>query len=237
MESTDFGKSHVIPESFFLHRKVQGETAILTTNKKGVHPKKRPIGEYDTEILCKKCEKEFNAWDSYGKELLINKYSDFKTIEENGSTLGYYIESFDYVKLKMFFISVLWRASVSKRDLYKKVALGPHENILREMVTEANPGSKDNYDVQLFRFSGVDYPIPILMPVEIRSSYGLRYYRVYLGDHFYDIKVDKQKTPKNHNLGIIEKTGKLWIPTVNFRESQEYEIIKAVANAPTNKNI
>ncbi len=236
-ESADFGKSHVIPESFFLHRKIEHETPILSTNKAWAYPKKRPIGEYDPEILCKECETIFNSWDSYGKELLINKQSDFKTTEENGNILGYYTESFDYVKLKMFFISILWRASVSKRDLYAKVSLGPHEDILRDMIINTAPGTRDDYDIQLFRFAGVDYPIPILMPVEIRSSYGLRYYRIYLGDYFFDIKIDNQKTPKKHNLGIMGKSEKLWIPTINFRECQEYEIMRKVANAPSNKNI
>ena len=59
--SSDFGKSHVIPESFLIHRKVEGEIPILATNKAGAYPKKRPIGEYDSEILCKECEKVFNS--------------------------------------------------------------------------------------------------------------------------------------------------------------------------------
>ncbi len=236
-ESTDFGKSHVIPESFLLHRKIQGETSILATNKSDVYPQRRPIGEYDSEILCKKCETVFNSWDSYGKELLINKQNDFKITEENGAIISYHTESFDYAKLKMFFISILWRASISKRDFYTKVNLGPHEDVLRNMIINSDPGTMDDYDVQLFRFSGVDHPIPILMPVEIRSSYGLRYYRVYLGDHFFDIKVDKQKTPKKHNLGIIGKSEDLFVPTIKYKESQEYEVMRAIANAPANKNI
>jgi len=233
--SSDFGKSHVIPESFLIHRKAQGETPVLATNKAGTYPKKRPIGEYDSEILCKECETVFNSWDSYGKELLINKLNDFKIAKKDGNIIGYYTESFDYVKLKMFFISILWRASISKRDLFKNANLGPHEDILRNMITNEDIGTMDYYDVQIFRFSGVDYPIPILMPVEIRSSYGLRYYRIYLGDIFFDIKVDKQKTPAKHNFHIMGKFEKLFVSTVNFRESQEYEVMRAVANAPENK--
>jgi len=194
--SGNFGKSHVIPESFFLHRKVEGETPLITSSKDGFYPKRRPIGEYDTNILCKGCETTFNTWDDYGKTLLLDKIDEFEVINENNIAIGYQLNSFDYQKLKMFFISVLWRAGVSERDFYKKVSLGPHEQKLREMVLNSDAGKEEAYATQLFRFSQESFAIPILMPMKIKSSYGYTYYRIYLGDYFADIKVDKRPTPR-----------------------------------------
>ncbi|MFZ1546919.1 MAG: hypothetical protein WAT12_07435, partial [Candidatus Nitrotoga sp.] len=189
------GKSHIIPESFFLSEGSDDETPFLATNIPGIFPKRRPIGEYDDKILCKECEKLFGPWDNYAKVLLIDEVGQFQLVAEDKDYKGYSKEKYDYKKLKLFCLSVLWRASVSNRACFERVSLGPHEKVIRDMIQTGDPGSKDKYSVQLYRFHGADYGMPVLMPNKMRTKYGFQYHRIYLGSNFFDIKTDKRKTP------------------------------------------
>lgn len=235
--STDFGKSHIIPESFFLHNRAGDEKPVIASNSDIFHPKIRPIGEYDKKILCKGCEKVFNPWDDYGKRLLLDYFNNYHEIRENNEILGYRIDSYDYKKLKLFLISILWRAGISGQSFFQKILLGPHENILREMICNNNPGKCDDYAIQIFRFSEISYTVPILMPLEIRTSYGFRYYRIYLGSYFVDIKVDKRSTPKKYATGIIEENTPLIIVCMNIKKMNEYRILEEIANSPNNEKL
>jgi len=232
--SEDFGKSHIIPESFFVEAGSKKETLILATNKEDEYPKKRPIGEYDSEILCKSCEKTFDDWDSYGKGLLIDTYKASNPIIERGQIISHEIPQFNYPKLKLFLISVVWRAGVSKRPFFDKVVLGPHQQKLRDMIILSNPGSKDKYSAQIFSFRGMQSGYPILMPIRLKSTNGFNYYRFYLGELFFDIKIDQRRTPSNSNIGEVEDGKSLLIASKNIREMTEYKIFKKVANAPNN---
>ena len=237
-KSDDFGKSHIIPKSFFLNGGTTDEVLIVAYSKGGEFPKRRRIGEFDKEILCKECEKKFDAWDDYAKLLLIDEIDNFHEIKnEEGEIIALSRDSFDYKKIKLFFISVLWRAGVSKRQFFEKVSLGPHEDTLREMILARDPGDKETYLVQPYRFNAMPDGIPIIMPIHIRSSYGFQYYRIYLGRIFYDVKVDSRKTPKKYSLGGIEKGKPLLIPNSDIKEMDEYNILKQVANAPQNATV
>ena len=51
----------------------------------------------------------------------------------------------DYTQLRLFYLSLLWRMSVSTHPYFKEVSLGPHEEVLRRMLLEGRPGEPDQY--------------------------------------------------------------------------------------------
>ena len=51
----------------------------------------------------------------------------------------------DYTLFKLFHLSILWRASTAKLDEFSGVALGRHEESLREMLLVGSPGSAADY--------------------------------------------------------------------------------------------
>ena len=211
------------------------ETPFLATNREGVFPKKRPIGEYDPEILCKECEKTFGEWDDYAFDLLVNRFSQFTHVVDESTEIAYYKKDYDYGKLKLFCISVLWRAGISQRDYFKAVDLGNHEPTLRELIHSRAPGKCDEYSVQFFRFTGFDYGIPIIMPVHIDARSGFEYYRIYLGRLFFDIKVGTVPAGE-HGIGQLCEGSPLVVTNMDIRSMDEYRVLKLVANSPNNAN-
>ena len=101
-------KAHIIPEGFFRLLRFGDKPPELHSNKEGVYPKKSPIGVYDKGILCSECDNAIGIWDNYAQDLLLNSFSESCALFQGDVKLGYKIDKYDYEKLKLFFLSVLW---------------------------------------------------------------------------------------------------------------------------------
>ena len=59
------------------------------------------------------------------------------------------IEGFDYAKMKLFLLSLLWRMGVSQLHFFSGITLGHQEKRLRRMLLDNDPGSAERYACQL----------------------------------------------------------------------------------------
>jgi hypothetical protein len=103
-------------------------------------PKRQRKGLYE-ELLCEQCEKQ------------VCTYEDFAAKVLNGG-VGIGIQSFpdkiiasdiQYDKFKLFQLSILWRSGVSRRPEFNNIKLGPHQELLRKMILNNNPGESYEY--------------------------------------------------------------------------------------------
>jgi hypothetical protein len=69
--------------------------------------------------------------------------------QKDGHTWNY-VENIDYKKFKLFLLSILWRASVTKLPVFSEIQLGPHQEKIRKMIFEDDPGEEDDYPVQMW---------------------------------------------------------------------------------------
>jgi len=187
-------KAHIIPESFFRGLREGNSAPEIYSTAKEFYPKRAPIGVYDKEILCDECEQIFQVFDDYVCQILINNESDLEPLNHAGSVVGYRINSINNDKLKLFFLSVLWRASISKHYFYSRVSLNKLESKLKNLIWNNNPGSKHDFSFVLAKFEGDDAGRTIQNPFQERL-FGIRYYRFYLYGYVLYIKADSQKTP------------------------------------------
>ena len=221
-------KSHIIPESFFKGLRGEKETAKILANRKDFHPKKSPIGVYDPEILCKDCEAVFQKYDDYGHNLLIKNEASLEKLIHHGRLVGYRADNIDYNLLKLFFISVLWRASISSHYFYKGVYLGKLEDYAKQLIWDNNPGGKHDFSFVLGKFDGDEADRTILNP-HTERWFNIRYYRFYLYGYVLYIKSDSQKTPAEWEK-FIPNNGSIIIVSRGFMESsKEYPLLVAAA--------
>lgn len=112
-------RAHIYQEAF--HRQMaQGEPTAVKVFPKSTKefPKKRPGGLYDDELVCEPCEQLFSPYDDYGYTFLTSE------VFENGNPLAgsgveaISIENFDYLKLKLYLLSTLWRASSTSNEFF-----------------------------------------------------------------------------------------------------------------------
>ena len=57
------------------------------------------------------------------------------------------VQGINYPPFKLFHMSILFRASVSKLPTFSLVKRGPHEQELKEMLKSKTPGPPDKYPI------------------------------------------------------------------------------------------
>ena len=96
-----------------------------------------PTGTYDTRILCAECDNEIGKLDDYAKDVLFDLkgvfVEEFNDPSFQSKPLNLYRlkDKQGYNKLNRFFVSVLWRASISMHEDFAIFKLGPYEDIAK----------------------------------------------------------------------------------------------------------
>ncbi|MBU4211185.1 MAG: hypothetical protein KKD33_01225 [Verrucomicrobia bacterium] len=222
-------KAHIIPEAFYLIKPDQAHLLLLT-NTPGRFSKRSPIGVYDETIVTADGEAIFGLWDNYAADLLLNHLADAQQLTHLDSrVVGYRFASYDYRKLKLFFLSVLWRAGASSHEFFRRVKLGAHLDVLKNHLLAADPGTPDDYAVTLALFDDDPEWAKIIDPFPERYGENrIWFYRLYVGNFIAYVKVDKrvadspmrdlQFTPDNP-LNIVRR---------NFTESKDRSVMKNI---------
>ena len=217
-------KAHIIPESFWVGLRDGDSPPKLMTDKKCVYPKRLPIGVYDKNILCRDCENKFQSLDDYGQQLLLRDESKQEKLTHNGNVAGYKIEKYDYNLLKLFFVSILWRASVSTHDFYDKIDIGPFEDTEKQLIWDCSAGDPEDFSCFLAKFTDENIGKLFLDPHRERRD-GINYYRFYLYGYVLYIKVDKRPTPDFFKPFAIKNNEPLIIIGRDINRAKEYPVI------------
>ncbi|UCV13335.1 hypothetical protein [Quatrionicoccus australiensis] len=181
--------AHIIPKAFF--KAISQDGDMLKQRELGVHSKKVPIGIYDDSVWCRSCEIEYGRWDAYAAKVLLQS-----PIEEFISQPAAYelkIDKNSLGELKLFFISLLWRASSSNKRIYENVSIGPFAEKAKVLLKSGLPGFLDDFST-IISCSDADESL-ISEPVRVRNL-GVLFYRFHLGKYSVDIKVSNQPTPE-----------------------------------------
>ena len=132
--------SHIIPE--FLYKSLYDDKHrfhVISSkpDSKNALWQKR-TREY---LLCDDCETHLSKYEDYGSQIL-NGGIELEVRQEKSIL---FISGIDYKRFKLFQLSILWRAGVSTLPMFSKVELGPHEEEMRKMVLDDDPGPALKY--------------------------------------------------------------------------------------------
>lgn len=101
---------------------------------------------YRELLLCEGCEALISRSERYERRLFVDPLPPLSP----NSTLFREHPKLDYVPLKLFFLSLLWRSSVSTLTPFRHVKLGPYEEPARQLLLNESPGSSQEFPVCLF---------------------------------------------------------------------------------------
>ena len=206
-EDKELVNSHVIPQA--LHKDFQGEGASEIYSRHQLYPKRSQTGVYG-KFVCHKCEDSFGQYDEYGVGF-VRKYKDKRAGEPlSGSLIA---SDVDYKKLKLWLMSILWRADACDNDMYKIVSLGEKwRNDLTRRIKNDSPGCVDDYAVMASLFHdekhfGVENIGQSYMSDPKRFRHlCVNFYKFYIyGGFTFIIKVDQQKTPNELRQCLLRK--------------------------------
>lgn len=215
-------KSHIIPKSLYGATLNDG-LAKLHFGATGSLPKRSPVGVYDPNILCIKCESSLSIWDNYANELFVQTDPDFIKFDIDGKPTAEVYENFEQHKLQMFFISLIWRMQVTKKAMFKQVQLGVYERKFKAALIEEDPTLIPELDVLLFKFNS---PLAAAFTGPTKSrNFDVDGYRVYFAHHTCLVKIDKYPFPSLVHRSPISNKGILHIMYQDFDGSHEKRML------------
>lgn len=148
LRSTTLCDSHALPNSLFNYilRKNDGKAIVIVDDAHT--PIRYSSDTWDVQLLCADCERLLNQrYDAYGMSVFRGHQG--KVILDS---VGVNLLRIDRRRLRMFFLSVLWRISVSSHPNYSNIDL-PFlwEEDLRSALLEGKPITQSRYTVAVYK--------------------------------------------------------------------------------------
>ena len=97
-------------------------------------------GAYE-KLLCFACEQKLSVYEAYAKRVFFGGLT--LTARRNLGSVEF--QGIDYAQLKLFQLSILWRAGVSKLDFFGNIRLGPHQERIRSILFSGSPPPSGSY--------------------------------------------------------------------------------------------
>jgi hypothetical protein len=176
-------KSHIIPDFFYresdlFHPKYHNLVTIsLNSLKNGLVKiifNKQKTGYYDQNIICFDCEQRIlGVYETYGRSFFYSKSIPIQNRLIINDCIDYTeCLNCDYQKIKILFLSILWRAGISKQRMFDHVRLEQEQQEeIRRMVLEGNPKTDKDFPI-VFLCSLTDKSISrdhLFQPIRIKS--------------------------------------------------------------------
>jgi hypothetical protein len=220
-------KAHIIPQC--LHMPIQSpypsEPMIQVFKNPAKYPKRTLIGEYDDNILCADCDNHFfGSLDEYAGKLLL------QNIDMHTTQTHYIVQEYDYSRLKLFLLSVLWRMSVSRRPSFAKVHLGSYEAQIRDMLLCQDPGPPETFPIFLHRYID-DIGAHCMVDTQPGRLKGLKVFNLGLPGYLAVIKVDQRPIPIAIGPEVLRPGAPLMVRLRRMDKEREWQFIKQIAKA------
>lgn len=237
-----FAKSHLIPQAL-TGTEVPGERFIETG--RGFRPIRRFTSWYDHQLVSRAGEQILSEIDTHGiAELRKHKLvwsgwkkesrlvaNDYAVHPDAETGLGVrLIENIDIHKLRLFFLSLLWRSLTTKIKEFSHLEnIGVNLQALGELLVKKSSGLPNYHPIVLNQMDTRGFThnhTPTIQEVEFPFENCVRkasYYRFYMQGivaHIYPEGCDDLFS--NAPMSFIGGAEKLWVFTRRFEESKQY---------------
>ncbi|WP_380872084.1 hypothetical protein ACFB49_30300 [Sphingomonas sp. DBB INV C78] len=182
-------KAHIIPAGFARGLSSPGGHNIALRPDRA-KPANQPLGAFDTAILCASCDRRLGVYDEYAIKFC-------GALPMTASTpMGeiFRVADFDGATFARAALAILWRASISARDEWADVSLGPYEARAGEVLLgEFLLGTLPEFEVVLMRYASSNHDARkfVYNPLRIDSG-GLDAFIFGLGGFQIIAKIDRQ---------------------------------------------
>ncbi|PUU68504.1 hypothetical protein DBB36_18410, partial [Flavobacterium sp. WLB] len=155
-------KSHIIPDFFHVGLKNEkGRYSLILPDKyiKGRNQHlKNPFGAmFESDLLCATCDnKIISSYETALNSMLIENENSNCDFEYGGKNFKIY-KNIDYRKLKLGLLSILWRASIAKNEMFEQINIRTeHEEKLRLMILNNDAKDVEDYPIFIYLFDKDD---------------------------------------------------------------------------------
>jgi len=140
--ASELRESHIIPSSII---RLKRDETLDNRFYELYNKLNRTIQDGPKEyLLCDDCEQKIGRYEKYFKEAIhLSRHG----IEIKHNAQFAVIDNLDYSNVKLFFLSLLWRMSISSRPEFENVCIGDEEEAVRKMIVTEEPGKSSEYSV------------------------------------------------------------------------------------------
>lgn len=211
-EERELRESHIIPEFMFrtmydeIHRfHVLSDKRPNQLAQKGLRQK----------LLCDSCEQHLGRHERYVSLLMTGAIP--LEVEPRESYVIF--RGIDYKALRLFQLSVLWRSSICDLPFFSEVSLGQHEERVRQLLLNDDPGLSWQYGCLMFALIHAGAVVDDLMvqPTKVRLD-SVPCYRFVFGGHFWLFFVANHQHPRKIESASLDPSGELRIRMKNVAE-------------------
>jgi hypothetical protein len=193
----------------------------------GAKPAKQPHGEFDAGILCQTCDAKLGRYDEYAI-----RFCTSLSMTGDAATGGVFRHApFDGGQFARAILAILWRASLSERDQFRDINLGPYRDRAAAILFDDEPlSSFPELEVVLHRYASDDHDARkfVFMPLRIRSG-ALNAFTIGLGAFLVWAKVDQRPVERLLARFVINAASELRAPMIRFEETAEYAYFQQAA--------
>lgn len=213
LEEKPLRNSHILPEFVYVPLYDENHRTNVLTTTEG---EKNTIAQKGLRerLLCSDCEQKLGKLERYAS-LVINGGATGVSGERKGEFV--HIAGVDYTKFKLFLLSLVWRASVSQLTFFSQVDLGPHQEIIRQMLWEEIAGLPEIYPALIFGLTMEPGEIPgvLIQPTRTRSFGHTTYHLVVPGLKIVFF-ISSHSLPKPLQTVILQSNGTLILKLVKI---------------------
>jgi hypothetical protein len=210
-------KAHILPESLYPADE-RGNRMLLVLDGTGkTTSKKLPSGHYDNKLVCRECENYFQEGDSYANSLFVSGCGK-GVVQSTKLASGFQYENIDYKKLKLFFISLLWRAHATSLPAFNQVDIGAKfEAKAKDMIKRGAPGNADEFAVVIIKVAPGPFQKIGVSPTPRRHD-RVRVYEFLFFGYLAYVKVDTRPYSDAFRRGQLAPDQALFLPEIGMEE-------------------
>jgi hypothetical protein len=189
------------------------------------YPRRSQAGIYDPNILCAECDGRLGELDQHAAETLLR--SNPNTFGDDQGPLVRAYPNADPEIIRLFAISLAWRAHHSSHAMFLGVSLGPYEALFKTEL-DRGPRPKEKTPAFVAEFDRTKVPVHSALTVRID---GLKWVCVYAAHLMFYVRVDKKPVTddlSSFNLALSPKLMTLLQPWIGSGEAKRaIEIVDA----------
>jgi hypothetical protein len=218
-------KAHIVPRAFYELPPQEEGPCVLVSNALNTFPKKVPVGIYDETMVTQDGENLFKPWDDYAIRILLKEKDAFEPRIDGDKVIGWTLSEYEYSPLKLFALSILWRAHTSTRREFAKVQLGPHEPIIKGFLLNKEPGTPEEYSVIIVKWIDEGFGAVFMDPFP-ETYERANFYRIYCGRYILYIKVDQRLTCRDFRPMQLGANNQLFVRARELKTSKEWPLMQ-----------
>jgi hypothetical protein len=189
--------SHIVPDFLFKQLKQKGKVFFVYSSN--TSECKKFARTFSEKLLCESCESLLSKWESYAACF----FGDAIPLKAVPWGRHFILSGIEYFPMKLFFMSLLWRFSITTNPWLRGCDLGVHQERLRLRLLNADPGAPWQYGCSIGAITIDGSHVPdLIVPPSVVKIDGHFCHRIVVGGFILGFFVTSHK-PKASNCAVV----------------------------------